>query len=185
MRSGRTSRTTTSFPRSAKHAPVTRPTYPAPKIAIRATGPSLVGPSATERPEALRDGDHRSVRELVQDRVRDPVDRFRRAHGDHLDRAARRVDQELPVVVEELPGRAREDGRCGPVALLDLPVLDPVRLDEREHDLVLVLERLERARALFARQLRVLRDLARSEDREVHLGRETAQVWRGQRESGT
>src|SRR5262245_26815611 len=41
MRAGITSRTTTRCPSSARHAAVTRPTYPAPKTAIRSLDPPM------------------------------------------------------------------------------------------------------------------------------------------------
>src|SRR3954470_1512116 len=85
------SRTTTSWPRSAKPAPVTRPAYPAPKTAIRSA-------MATQRLQAARDGEHRLVRELVVQRVHDPVRTVASPQHDHVQVRAR----EIQVVVAAL-----------------------------------------------------------------------------------
>ena len=92
-------------------------------------GPRVIRRSAVQGPEALGDRDHRRVRELVEDRVRDPVRRARRAERDPLDRAAGRVDLVLPAAVDERERRVLEDRRGVPGPLLDLPVL--VRLPGR------------------------------------------------------
>ena len=55
------------------------------------------------------------------------------------------VDLVPLAAVDEREGRVLEDGRGVPGALLDLPVLDLVRHDERERDLVLAPQRLEGA----------------------------------------
>src|SRR5204863_10052640 len=84
-------------------------------------GPRVIRSSAAQRAEALGDGDHRRVRELVEDRVRDPVGRTRGAESDHLNGAPARVDQELLTAVDEREGRLLEDRGGVPSALLDLP----------------------------------------------------------------
>src|SRR5207248_3018959 len=117
MRAGRTSRITTSWPRSAKHAPVTRPTHPAPKMPTlliaredygcdrgrgsaprdrgsgsRPTFPRASLVNALERLEALGDRDHRLVRERVEQRIHDPVGRAVPPQHDHVEVRARVVE---------------------------------------------------------------------------------------------
>src|SRR5512144_2689653 len=141
-----TSRTVTVCPSSSKHAPVTRPTYPAPKTAIRfpwslMLARTIVAPAAAlrladlrERLQALRDRDHRLVREAVEERVDDPV---RRAVGlEHHHVQARAVVVELVAAATDLPHEvaAGEHGRILPVGHLDAPVLvaaEPVRQTDR------------------------------------------------------
>src|SRR5919197_2594343 len=130
--SGTMSRTVTTCPSSAKHAPVTSPTYPAPKTAIRA--PAMSATLLTERSQALRDREHRLVRELVEEAVHHPVGGAVLAQDDHVQVRPRVVEGELAALDPVLEVRLLEDRRVGPVGLLDSPVVaDGVRpVDEAD-----------------------------------------------------
>src|SRR5919106_119543 len=116
-----TSRTTTSFPSSARHAAVTSPTYPAPTTPTRAIAETL---APRQRPQALRDLDHRLVRELVEQRIHDPDGRLRRLQHDHVQVRAGVVQPVCPALDRRHHVRVAERGRVFPVGLLDPPVLD-------------------------------------------------------------
>src|SRR5262245_10489031 len=130
-----TSRTTTSCPSSAKHPPVTRPTYPAPKTA---TFTGLLPLHGAERLQALCDGEHRLVREPVEQRVDHPVARLRCAQHHHV--------QLRPVVVEVVGAAADvaseapvgQNRRVLPVRLLDAPVLVGAHTEHEADGLVLL-----------------------------------------------
>src|SRR3954468_7803538 len=123
-----TSRITTSWPRSAKQAPVTRPTYPAPNMPIVATGARLLGDGL----QPAGDREHRLVRQLVPQGVHDPVARSVRPVDDHVDVPARRVDVEAApgLLVEVLAGRPAQDRCLRPVRLDHVPVVRAVREGE-------------------------------------------------------
>src|SRR5262249_61047455 len=115
------SRITTSWPSSAKHAPVTRPTQPAPKMPTRAIGRMLLpGP---HRLEALCDREHRLVREGVEQRVDDPVAPVAVSQHDHVQVRARVVERELAAAEVVLEAPICEHGRVRPVRFLDAPEL--------------------------------------------------------------
>src|SRR3954454_5907389 len=107
------SRTTTSCPSSAKHAPVTSPTQPAPKIPMFAICRSLLSGCcetanaralpARERLETLRDRDHRLIRERVEKRVHNPIRRAVRAQHDHVELRAGVVEVVRPPVGKDVP----------------------------------------------------------------------------------
>src|SRR5436190_7289741 len=117
------SRMITSCPSSAKHAPVTRPTQPAPNTPIagfsRLTRRSL----ARHGPEPARDRQHRLVRERVQQRVHDPVAGATGAEHDHVQVAAAVVEVVTPAAHPLREALVQERGCAEPVALLDPPVL--------------------------------------------------------------
>src|SRR4051812_49717443 len=113
---------TTSWPRSAKHAPVTRPTQPAPKIPIF-TGPiSPAGSLATHRPEPPRDREHCLVRERVQQRVHDPVARAAAPQHHHVQGGGVVVEVVMPPANRLAEAPVGEDRRGLPVGLLDAPL---------------------------------------------------------------
>src|SRR4051794_3980509 len=69
---GTTSRITISWPSSAKHAPVTSPTQPAPKMpTLLISRRNLL--HGCKGLEALCDGNHRLVRQRVEECIDDPV----------------------------------------------------------------------------------------------------------------
>src|SRR3954462_10049092 len=122
IRSGITSRTITWCPSSAKQPPVTSPTQPAPKTPI-VRDSAMAGSLLGERSEASRDGEHGLVRELVEDRVDDPVGRPVFSQHDHVEMAAgvvQRVLAPADLVNEAGLGKHR---RVVPVRPLDPPVL--------------------------------------------------------------
>src|SRR6185369_416273 len=119
--SGTTSRMTTSYPSSAKHEPVTRPTQPAPKMPMRAIAMMLL--RDLHRLEALRDRQHRLVRERVEQRVDDPVARITGPQHNHVQMRAGVVERELTAGEVVLEAAVGEDRCIRPVRLLDPPEL--------------------------------------------------------------
>src|SRR2546423_272565 len=77
----------------------------------------------TERPQALRDREHRLVRELVEKGVRHPVGGAVVAQDDHVQVGAGVVEVELAALDPVLEVRLLEDRRVRPVRLLDPPVV--------------------------------------------------------------
>src|SRR3954447_21821495 len=69
-----TSRTQTSWPRSAKQAAVTRPTQPAPMTPIGSRSVMRRENLAPENLGGSRYREHLLLRQRLQQRVRDPVD---------------------------------------------------------------------------------------------------------------
>src|ERR671934_2948202 len=94
MRSGTTSRTITSWPSSARQPPVTSPTQPAPKTPI-VRDSAIAGSLLRQRLQPARDGEHRLVRERVEDRVDDPVRGAVLAEHNHVQVGAGVVEREL------------------------------------------------------------------------------------------
>src|SRR5215207_1058626 len=122
IRSSTTSRTTTRWPRSAKQAPVTRPTHPAPKIPI--AGFSVMAMTLLfEGPETLGDLQHRLVRERVENRVDDPVGSAAVGEHDHVQVGAVVVEPVLTTLEHLRIVRVLEDRGVLPVGLLNAPVL--------------------------------------------------------------
>src|SRR5204862_7094754 len=117
------SRMITLCPSSAKHAPVTRPTQPAPNTPIagfsRLTRRSLAG----HGPKPARDRQHRLVQERVQQRVHDPVAGAACAEHHHVQVAAAVVEVVAPAVHPLREALVQEGGSPEPVAFLDSPVL--------------------------------------------------------------
>src|SRR6266480_3015299 len=117
------SRMMTWWPSSAKQAPVTRPTQPAPNTPIAGfsllTRRSLAG----HGPEALCDRQHRLVRERVQQGVYNPVAGAARAKHHHVQVAAGVVEVVAPAADPLRETLVQERGRAEPVGLLDPPVL--------------------------------------------------------------
>src|ERR671922_1483775 len=99
-RSGTTSRTTTSWPRSAKHAAVTRPTQPAPRTPIGSLPLMCESLLSARRAQALRDREHRLVREPVEQRVHHPVGGAVLLERDHVE--ALPVEEELVLAAPDL-----------------------------------------------------------------------------------
>src|SRR5690242_20398035 len=99
---------TTSWPSSAKHAPVTRPTQPAPTMPIFTIRRMLL--RSLHRLEPLRDREHRLVRERVEQRVHDPVARLAAAQHDHVQVRPRVVERELTAAEDVLEAPVREHG---------------------------------------------------------------------------
>src|SRR5438034_10422995 len=164
--SGTTSRTTTLWPRSAKQAPVTRPTHPAPKTP-RGGFSALTRPTLlVEGLEALRDREHRLVRHRVEERVHDPVARAAGAQHNHVQVRPVEVEVVLPPADHLAQVLVGERGRVVPVGLLDAPVL-VAALREREADRFRVVELVDAVRRLGRERRRPLehrRDLEREAD---------------------
>src|SRR3954454_13080055 len=132
------SRTYTSWPSSAKQAPVTRPTQPAPmtpmgsresfirrgslrhessKSPRRGFRAELTLVQRERLPERLAvspGSEHVVLRDRLQQRVRDPVARVLRLPRDEPHALAVLVDHELPPVVVHDLRRALEDRRVAP-----------------------------------------------------------------------
>src|SRR3954469_3141637 len=119
MRSAETSRMTTSWPRSARQAPLTSPAYPAPKKAILAMGARLL---AADGLQALGDRDHRLVGDVVEQGVRHPVGDALLAEHDHVDLGAVVVEVVQPAADAVAGALVGQHRRVGPVGLLHAPV---------------------------------------------------------------
>src|SRR3954453_1575824 len=120
--SGTTSRTITRYPSSARQAPVTRPTQPAPKIPM--VERSVIACSLTrEDAQALGYRNHRLVRDQVEGGVLDPVAGVAGAvWDDHVDVRAREVEVVDAAREVSRVRRMGEDRGVRPVGLLDPPV---------------------------------------------------------------
>src|SRR5215210_6733045 len=138
---GTMSRMTTSCPRSAKQAPVTSPTQPAPKMPtcaiaaayFRVVKEDLPRPlPARQRLQALGDRDHRLVRERVEERVHHPVRGAVRAQDDHVQLRPGVVEVVRPPIGEDVAEAVvGERRRVEPVRLLDPPVLVRARVEDK------------------------------------------------------
>src|SRR5881398_2346995 len=76
----------------------------------------------TERLEPAGDGDHRLVRELVEQGVHDPVARPAVPEHDHVKMRAAVVEVEMTAAERRRHRRMRERRRIAPVGLFDPPV---------------------------------------------------------------
>src|SRR5204863_3750832 len=147
--SATTSRTTTSWPRSAKQAAVTRPTQPAPKIPSGSRSAISADNLLVERSQTLRDREHGLVRERIEQRVHHPVARPAGPQDDHVEVRAVVVEVVLAALDHLAEVLVRERGRVVPVALLDAPVL--VRaVQEREAHRLRAVELVDTERHLGA-----------------------------------
>src|SRR5581483_7382280 len=152
-----TSRITTSCPSSARQTPVTRPTQPAPKIPTFAIAPTLL--LGRHGFEALRDRDHRLVRERVEERVHDPVAHVADPQHDHVQVRPRVVELELAAAEDVLEAAVGEHRGVRPVRLLDPPELARPRPEDHPHRLVAALDPVEAHRLVAREGVRVRRAL--------------------------
>src|SRR4051794_36899280 len=162
------SRAKTSWPSSAKQAAVTRPTQPTPMTPMGSR--SLMRRASLQRPRRLGDLEHLLLRERLEQRIRDPVGRLRRAPGD--DAHAIPVEEELVLPSTALHGLRRrlEDGGFLPGGGLEpVELADPAAADDHAVGAIAVavaaLDRVDGGRALVERALGAL---DRVEDRVAH-----------------
>src|SRR5215208_3208282 len=120
--SGMMSRAQTSWPSSAKHVAVTRPTQPAPTTPIGSLAMTAAGYLAAA-PCRAGDGHHLLLGERLEQGVGDPVRRLGGAPRHQAQPVTREVQLVLTAADAALLGRLVEDRRVPPGGALQAVVL--------------------------------------------------------------